>query len=391
MKYAYFLLLSLILNMGVAQVFHDSHFRARAEEGLNLTYNFEFEEAEDVFEELKQDYLDHPAPYFLLATNRWWQSYITIDEAYHTYIEEQLDLALEYNEALEELEEARLEYVFFQYMCYAFKTRLHTLRREWLYAANQGRKALPYLRDGLSYALTSPEFYFSAGIYHYYAATYPEDHYYVRPFMIFFPDGDEDKGIEELEMAANTPNFAQAEAMYYLGDIYLQRTGNLEQGIQLKAELHEAYPNNSWFKVDYAKGLIHIQRYREAEELLAEMIEEFERIPNHRNRLVSSLESPLSTQVMDRVYHYQGVALMRQYQAYDEAIEQFETSLLLGELGDWDVSPLPPSNYLHIGLCYDKLGMRAEAIEAYELALDFDQSEHVERRAEACLEQPCDQ
>ncbi|MEM7367513.1 MAG: hypothetical protein AAF587_02860 [Bacteroidota bacterium] len=389
MKCISLLLAFVSVQMSLAQVFHDDYFRSRAEQGLDLTYNFEFEEAEDVFEDLLEAYQDHPAPYFLLATNRWWQSYITIDETYHAYIEEQLDLALDKNEGLEDRDEAHLEYVFFQYMCYAFKTRLHTLRREWLSAANEGRKALPYLRDGLDYARSSPEFYFSAGIYHYYAATYPDKHYYVRPFMIFFPDGDEEKGIEELELAANTPNFAQPEAMYYLGDIYLQRTGALEQGIEMKRQLHRAYPNNSWFKVDYAKGLIHAQQYEEADILLTEMIAEFENLPDHRHRLISSLESTLSTQVMDRVYHYQGVVLMRYYQAYEQAIEHFGISLELGELGDWDISPLPPSNYLHIGLCYDRLEMRGDAIEAYESALDFDQADHVEVRAKACLKDPC--
>ena len=161
-------------------------FGARRDKDWLLPTISNFEKANEVFESLQQEYPDHPGPYFLLATNRWWQSYITVDQVYHSYIEQQLDLALRHNQRLKNREDAHLEYVFFQYMCYAFKTRLHTLRREWLAAANDGRKALPYLRDGLRYAQSSAEFYFSAGIYHYYAATYPEDHFYVRPFMVFF-------------------------------------------------------------------------------------------------------------------------------------------------------------------------------------------------------------
>ena len=64
-------------------------------------------------------------------------------------------------------------------------------------------------------------------------------------------------------MAAFTPNFAQPEAMYYLGDIYLSRIGKPERGILLKEQLHQRYPNNSWFKVEYAKALVHLERYDE--------------------------------------------------------------------------------------------------------------------------------
>lgn len=372
-----------------AQVFHDSYFRSKADEGLALTYNFQFEEAAAVFYQLEDEYADHPAPYFLLATNRWWQSYITVDETYHTYIQEQLDIALDKNEVLEDDPSTHLEYTFFQYMCYAFHTRLHILRREWLSAANEGRKALPYLRDGLDYAADSKEFFFSAGIYHYYAATYPESHVYVRPFMVFFPDGDEQKGLEELEQAAYSPNFTQAEAMYYLSDIYLNRTGDNASALDLKGALNRSYPNNSWFKLDYARALVHVQRYDEAETLLLEMMDEFEAIDDYHTRLISSVESPYTTQVMEHVYHYQGVILMKRYAAYQQAIENFDFSLTLGQWGDWDNSPLPPSNYLHMGLCYDRLGQRGAAVQAYKLALDCEEADHVQHQAKECLTSPC--
>ena len=119
-------------QLSYAQVFEDQVFREKAAAGMDLVNQQRNEEAEVKLEQLLLDYPEHPAPHFLLAANRWWQSYITTSPNYHAYIAENLDKALALNKEFEKKLEFELEYTFFQYMCYAFKTRLHTLRREWL-------------------------------------------------------------------------------------------------------------------------------------------------------------------------------------------------------------------------------------------------------------------
>ena len=366
------------------QVFHDEAFRAEAARGLDLTYNFAFGEATEVFRALKVRYPGHPAPHFLLATNLWWQSYISTTTAYHDRIHAQVDSVLALNEPLRGRPGYELEYTFFQYMAHALRTRLYILRQEWFYAANAGRKALPYLKEGLRYAQQSPEFYFSAGIYHYYAATYPEEHYYVRPFMMFFPDGDARLGLAELDRAARTPNYTQAEAMYYLGDIYLHGEGDTARALALKGDLHRRYPRNTWFQLSYARALVLAGRLAEGQALLDPLVAAFERLPGHRDRRLSSQETRFTTLVLQYAYATRGQARVR---LGDQAAAErdLRASLRCHALGHRPEDPYLPEAWFFLGECLRAQGRKGEAQAAYRRCLDLPANQAVRAAAAAAL------
>jgi len=366
------------------QVFDDSLFRAEAARGLEQTYDMSFEAAATTFRDLRRRYPQHPAPHFLLATNRWWQAYITTDPYYHKEIEVQIDSVLLRNAALRGRAGYELEYTFFQYMAYALQTRLYILRQEWLYAANAGRKALPYLNPGLQYAQQSPEFYFSAGIYHYYAEVYPEDHPYVRPFMYFFPDGNARLGLAELGKAARTPNYTQAEAMYYLGDIYFHEEGDTTEGLALKARLHRRYPRNTWFRLSYARALILAGRLAEGKALLDPMVAAFEATPGHRERRLSSRVTRHTTLVMQYVYATRGQALVR-LGDQTAAERDLRASLRCHELGHRPEDPYLPEAWFYLGECLRAQDRHKEAQAAYRRCLDLPANRAVRAAAEAAL------
>ena len=372
-----------------AQVFHDQDFRLQAEKGLAFTYNLEFTQADRVFTEMKTRYKEYPGPDFLLAINRWWQSYISTTDQYHSYIEARLKSAIKLNEKLKERENYNLEYAFFQYMSFAFLTRLYILRKEWVKAANTGRKALPYLSNGLTFAEESPEFYFSSGIYHYYAEVYPREHYYVRPFTIFFPSGDAERGLEELEFASSIPNFTRTESLYYLGDIYLEEEANYPKALIIKRKLFEEYPNNTWFRADYARALVYAGRESQAKPVLLDMIRSFEKIKKHETRQVTSSESLYTTLIMMRVYNYMGKVAYHSDQDYQMASRYFQLSMKMGELAGVEMDPHLAINQYFLGRTYDQLGDPEKAEDAYRKALDMDENREVKALAEACLKRDC--
>lgn len=372
-----------------SQVFHDQYFRTEAAKGLDFTYNLQFEEADGVFSRLESRYSTHPAPLFLKAVNRWWQSYISTTDHYHDFIEESLEKSLELNEKMEKTPGYDLEFTFFQYMSYAFLTRLYILRREWLRAANTGRKALPYLEDALGYTSRSPEFFFSAGIYHYYAEVYPKDHIYVRPFTVFFPDGDARLGLEELGQAAENRNFTQAEALYYLGDIYLEEEGDVDNSLIIKEKLARLYPENTWFAVDFARVLVHDHQYQRARVILEKFRQTFEAIPHSGQQHITSVDYTLTSQIMVRVYHYLGVISMEQESNYQKALKYLNLSLKMGEISGLEADiHLPASQYL-VGRCYDYLGKTSLAVSAYHKAINMPENQDVKHLAEACLRKNC--
>lgn len=386
MRSILFLLIGLVFLLPLrAQVFEDQHFRAEAKKGLDKVYNLEFEAGNQIFSDLQKTYPSHPAPYFLLALNRWWQSYISTTPAYHPFILQQLEKSLELNEKFAEQEALALEYTFFQYMGYAFKTRLMILQKEWVKAANNGRKALKYLEKGFDFRQQAPEFYFSSGIYHYYAATYPEEHAYVRPFMVFFPDGDEKLGLEELHKASLAYNFTQIEALYYLGDIYLEEKESFSEALALKAKLHSIYPQNTWFAADHARSLIFSNQYSKASKILEALQTKFESQQGAHTAQITSVNSSYTTLLMMRVYHYLGLCSMRQRADYEGAIQNFDLSLKMAKMAKVDTDPHLPANMYHIGLCREKLDLPVEAKLAYEAALDMDENEGIKSKAKERL------
>ncbi|MCI4670659.1 MAG: tetratricopeptide repeat protein [Bacteroidia bacterium] len=371
-----------------AQVFADQHFRQKAEEAMDLVYEQRHEEAEKLLNHLKEGYSEHPAPYFLLATNRWWQSYTSTTPHYHSYMREHLDKALELNEKLAKNEELELEYIFFQYMCYAFRTRLHTLRREWLKATNDGLKALPYVKKCIKLAEESPEFYFSAGIYHYYAEAYPEEHPYLKPIIALFPDGSATAGLEEMEKSARIKNFTQVESIFYLTDVYIFWEKDYDKAVENIYRLHSTYPSNTWFFAEYARALVFAGRYEKAIPHLEKVIGLFENIAGHQTRHIASTESPLTAKLMIRLYHYHGKALLLGRNDVSKAVQSFHNSLKQAELSGIPAYEYIPGDYLYLGYCYDRLGQRSIAKSYYQKAIDSEDNDLYKSEAKKGLKEP---
>lgn len=359
-----------------AQVFEDHSFRQQAKRGLDYTYDLDFEKAHLAFDELKQSYPQHPAPHYLMAFNRWWQSYISTTPYYHPFIEEQLQLALDYNVLYAGKAEYRLEYTFFQYMIYAFQARLYIMQRDWWSGANSGRKALPYLEKGLSFSQESPEFYFSSGIYHYFAETYPRKHSYLQPFMVFFPDGNAELGLDELDKASRLSNFTQIESLFYLGDIYLEE-GDLKNALQLKRKLMRQYPHNTWFEADYARALLWAQEYNSAQEILASIQTVFEAQNGHQTKQISSQYSRYTSLLMVKVYHHLGRIALEDKKDYGLALDYFAKSLNMIHVCGLVEYEYLPINHYYRGNALEALHRNNEAKQAYERVLEFEDNEDV--------------
>lgn len=374
-------------SVGQAQVFDDAHFRALAAQGLDATYDCAFERADAVFQQLEAEYPTHPAPQFLLATNRWWQSYQSTTPHFHAYIDSTVQRCLALNEAHLKDSPHQLEYTFFAYMGHALHARLATLRQEWWAAANRGRKALPFLDDCLAYTSESPEFFFAAGIYHYYAETYPKAHFYVRPFMVFFPSGDAELGVQELEQAIAVPNFTRLEAMYYLSYIYLEPAARDEgKALRVSAQLYREHPLNPWFACEYARVRVHLGQHAAALPTLDSLCAAYQQLPQANERVHTSLETPLTTKLMVRTEHYRGLCFLHGQQAYPQAIGAFQRSLTLAELdGGLQGADYLAANQFYLGQCYEATEQPELAQAAFEQVLALDGNERYQKRAKAAL------
>ncbi|MDX2246378.1 MAG: hypothetical protein SF052_06370 [Bacteroidia bacterium] len=393
MKGFYFLFILFLFCIGnlSAQLnsFKDQTFRAEADKGLRFMYNMEFDRAEWVFNKLKNQHPEHPAGYFLLGMNRYWQTYISeTTPDFYDYTEKQLLLSLEKNKKLEKIPTAYPEYIFFEFMNNALVARLYALRRNWLPAVNAARKTLTPVKAGLKLTKDAPEIYFLAGIYHYYVATYHNYYPLVRPFLAFFPDGNEQLGLEEIETAGRISNFTQREANFFLIYIYLDETKRLDKGLTVAKSLSQEFPMNTWFQADYARGLIKNHRYTEGEKILLEIQQKFELQSGWNSRMISSIESRYQTFLMIKAYHYLAITQIYLHKDYTKAMSLLKKSNDMARIAGVKEDNYLAGNEYYAGVCYDNLKKREEALTAYHNTLSMAENTEYKDLAKVHLKTP---
>ena len=107
-----------------------------------------------------------------------------------------------------------------------FRGRLRAFRESWLKAADDGREALPLVTRAGKLDPKKVDVQLGYGIYNYYAAVLPEKYTMLKAVMLFFPSGDKEKGIKQLEYVSRDGQYAKYEAHYFLMGIYYHYENN---------------------------------------------------------------------------------------------------------------------------------------------------------------------
>ncbi len=382
----FLLFLSIQLPLS-AQLFNDQDFRRSVQTGLDQMYNFSFESAGKSFYQLLEAHPDHPAPYFLLALNRWWQTYLSATMPdYYGYIGDKLKKAEDRLKLIEGKPGYEQEYIFFKFMIHALDARAHSFRNEWWPAMNSAKKLIDPMEKSLLFVGQADEFYMLAGLYHYYVETYHQMYPVIRPILSFFPDGDAELGLQELVKASGSSHIAQMEAKYFLGTIYNDEIFQYGKGVSVTRDLARRYPNNTWFQNDLAHALVLNRQFAEAKPIIDQLIKAYERQGGANSKNINSKSSRFTTYLMIRVYHNQGRWLMESQKDYEAALAAFDQSNRMAQLASVEEDFYLPANQYYKGLCFDFLGRRAEAVAAYEEVLDLEENTRFENQAKANIE-----
>ncbi len=243
-----------------------------ATQAINDMYNFKFERSMSHFRYLQNEYGWHPLPYFLMGLNYFWRILPNFnneqyDETFYAYMDTSLVLAerlyKDYN---------KVEGAFFMAATYAFKGRLHSERKDWGRSAAAGKNALKYLEECKGNGDLSPELLFGDALFNYYAEWVPENYPLLKPIMSIFPDGDKEKGIEQLKIVARNAFYTRTEAQYYLMRISYFEENDMVHSMQLAEYLHETFPYNAYFHRFYTRLLYQSGKYKQAVEESKSMI-----------------------------------------------------------------------------------------------------------------------
>ena len=251
----------------------DMQVQIQTTQALNDMYNFKFKEAWRQFYWLKQDYKDHPLPYFLMGLNEWWQMMPDLEvEKYDEVFIAYMDTSILKAKVLYDIDTNKIEGAFFLAASYGFKARLYSERKKWLKAAGSANKALNYLDDCRSKKELSPELLFGDGLYNYFSVWIPENYPQLRPFLIMFDKGDKELGLAQLREVAHNAFYTRTEAQYWLMRILFAEENDLQGAMHESEYLNETYPNNAYFQRYYTRILFETGRLAKAKILAEDML-----------------------------------------------------------------------------------------------------------------------
>lgn len=237
----------------------NADFELRVNEGIKQIYNIKFTEAEKTFRSVMADYPQHPAGRFFLAMIDWWKILLDPDnESYDEIFFQKLEDVIYQCDQLLDKNPKDVDALFFKGGSIGFRGRLRAFRESWLKAADDGREALPIVEEAASLDPNNMDVQLGFGIYNYYAEVIPNENPLIKPLMIFFPDGDKEKGIQQLKNTAFNGKFAKYEARYFLMTLYYRFENNSFMADEYSKLLQDDFPDNPVF--EKWRGRIAVRR-----------------------------------------------------------------------------------------------------------------------------------
>ncbi len=236
-------------------------------DAIDNMYNFDFRKAEIEFDWMKYNHPEHPLPYFLFGISTWWQMLPNLDndgdlgEEFLAY----MDTTVMKAEAMYDLDESNIEATFFLAGAYGFKGRYLSEKRYWGRAAGAGKQALKYLEKTQGNESFSPEILFGDALFNYYSIWIRENYPMLKPILLFFPKGDKQLGIEQLEEVSRNAFYTRIEAIYFLMRIKAFEEKKTFDALRLAERIFKKYPNNPYFHRFYARMLYTTGQYASAE------------------------------------------------------------------------------------------------------------------------------
>jgi tetratricopeptide (TPR) repeat protein len=260
-----FLLFSFQIPPLKAQLLNDPVTLKNVQNSLDKIYNYEFDEADVIMDQIEKKYPNHPVSYILDSFVLFWR---------HMPIKDNPAKSKEYIHKLDQCLDAinkkygknslDPEAVFYTMVARGYMAMIYNYRGEMVSAAGEGKKAYNAFLEGLKLINKNPEFYFTSGMYNYYVEVYPEEHPIVKPLLVFFKNGDKALGLKQMDNATKVGTITKAEACFYISHVYLKYEMRPEKAVVYMDKLVDMYPRNPLFLMKNIESLVLAGKYEQA-------------------------------------------------------------------------------------------------------------------------------
>jgi tetratricopeptide (TPR) repeat protein len=363
----------------------DAEGSALVRQGSEAMYNLRYAEADSIFNILIQRQPDHPVGYFMQALVDWWR--IVPNSSVDSKVSElsksfnsRLDKVIEICDAKLEKNSSDIVGLFFKGSALGYRARLLVMGSfdassvlDWVSAATSGKDAYDLILRCQRLAPSNSDILLGSGLYNYLGAYIPEQFPLAKPALSFLPPGDKKIGLSMLRISGERATYAATEARYALLEILSLWEKQYDEGVQVASELHAQYPGNSVFYRFLARNLYMTKDFVRADSMYVDILHRVE-------RREPGYELTLARQGL---YYLGDIRLRRGM--FDDAVEYFQQADKLSHrFGEEETGWNVMSN-LRMGLAYDRLGKRPEAIRQYKKVLDMDNNGDSHAQAEKYL------
>lgn len=381
--YALVLLVALPGIAAVAQpasILQDPVFQEDARLGLKYMYDMDFGAADEVFGRLTSRHPDHPVGPYLQAMLPWWAIQLEPDDpSQDKLVFEGMERVIELSEKRLRKNPADVDALFFKAGAHALRGRLHADRKHWLRSARDGQHALRALQEVVKREPDNHDLYFGLGLFHYLADVVPRKHKVLRPFARFFPKGDRDRGLAQLERAMRQGQFVSTEAAYALLQVHYVFEKDYMGSLRYAQWLRARHPDNSVFHVYEGRIFERLGRFRDAARVFQEV----------RSRHAKGQSGYTDAMAEQALYLLARVEMWQSN--HDEALG-YITQLERLTANRPAVNEYRALGLLRKGMAFDAKGNRKAAIRCYRDVLamkgGYDGDDNVRSRARSYLKKP---
>ncbi|WP_456430114.1 tetratricopeptide repeat protein [Rhodocaloribacter sp.] len=359
-----------------ASALDDPRVQALGEEGLDLLYNMKLSEAEVVFDRIEALYPEHPIGPFLKGLIIWWKILPDLhDESHDDAFFDQMKVVIKRSDRLLKRDKQNFDAMFFKGAALGFRGRLLSNRGEWFKAARDGKAAMDYVFRIAEHDTTNADFVFGMGVYDYFADMVPKKYPVVKPLMLFFPDGNRERGLRELRRTAEEGRFIRTEAVYFLLQIHFLYEPDFRKSLEYAHRLRAWHPDNPFFHAIEARVYAQWGRWRDAQRIYGEVLRRYrEGWPGYTDAIV------------EQALYYLGRGAMT-FRRYEEALEYLSELETITARTKRD-SFFKVLGRLRQGMAYDALGRREEAVARYRQVLKMKDWADAHDRARKYLKTP---
>lgn len=312
----------------------------------------------------------------LTVVSLWWQIQLDPhDRRQDEAFDRESALVIEAMDTWTRREPSRAEAWFYLGGALGARAQWRALRGSTLAAARDGKRIKAALERALALDPSLQDAYFGIGLYHYYAAVAPAAVRILR-WLLLLPGGDRRQGLDEMLRARAGGQLLRSEADYQLHLVYVWYEKQPERALELLEGLIERHPHNPHF----LQRMAEIQDHAEAHAAS---------LRSWQTLLERARTGDVGRADMAHTRAELGIGIELDHLGQPEAaiphLRRVTESTAGAPVGAEALA------HLQLGLIYDRLARRDDAIDSYRAALAVNPKSdplEIDSRARAGLRAP---